>query len=82
MANHGRDKLIEMAFNTVVNALWDKYNAAGTPLSWEDYWKKHLKITGVQSVDSYIQGKVSAAIGNGLDTASEVASAVKRALGL
>ena len=82
MANPARDSLIQMAVSTVVNALTDHYNQVETPLSWEEYWKKHLKLTGIQSVDSYIQSQVNAQVNAGISTASSAAAAVKRLLGL
>jgi hypothetical protein len=82
MGNEVRDKLVSMAVKSVWNAMTDHYLGRKTHLTKEEYWQRHLSLTGFQSVDSYLQDQVNACFDAGIGTASEVATAVKKQIGL
>ena len=77
-----RETLIKLAVKSVLNATVDHYTKSGTQLSYDEYWKKHLSLTGVKSIDSHVQSLVSDFVDDGLTAVDTIASKVKRALGI
>lgn len=82
MASGANQQAAGLALSIVLNSLSDHYNKAETKLSAEEYWRKRFKLTGVQSVDSYIQDLVDGWVDEGFTVAHTIASKVKGSLGI
>jgi hypothetical protein len=77
---------ITLAYKLLANALSDHYINSKSPLSQEEYWKSHLGLTGVKTVDSWLQSKVNNLVNPGLvpvdDFVRDFVRGVKRELGI
>lgn len=72
-------QIAQMACNSIINGFNDhyfKHKAQWPELTQEEYWRRRLKLTHLQTIDSYIQSHVSAAMNSGL---AEVDAIVKKA---
>ena len=78
----GTAQLIQSAVNALVNALSDHYFKSNSTLTQEEYWRKHLPLTKVQTVDSYLQGLVASWVEPGLSTVDGLVKKGKMQLGL
>jgi len=75
---------LELVAKSVMNSLADHYLLikSRTPLTQEEYWRTHLKLTGSKGVDSWVQAKVNSVANPGLDSIDVVVSRIKKELGI
>jgi hypothetical protein len=73
---------LQLAAKSVMNALSDHYIKTRTPLTEEEYWKTHLKLTPSTTVNSWVQAKVSKVANPALDSIDDVVSRIKKELGI
>ena len=79
---NANQQALQFGLKIVLNACMDHYIESGSKLSRDEYWKRRMKLTGIQSFDSYVQGLASGWIDAGLIGADAIASKVKSVLGL